>query len=73
MPHKPRGCRIKLQHERETGTSTGHAGKTAEHCQAADGVKSPDPIHGQDCGIRICLRGGLEGVCESLGAGTCGV
>ena len=30
------------------------------HCQAADGVKSPNPIHGQDCGSvaawRACAR-----------------
>ena len=38
MPHKPRGCRVKLPHERETGASTGHAGQTAEHCQARTGL-----------------------------------
>ena len=65
MPHKPRGCRVRLPHERERGASTGQAGKSAEHCQAADGVKSPDPIQGSG-------SAGLEGVCKSFGAGTCG-
>ena len=43
MPHKPRGCRVKLPHERETGASTGHAGKTADIARRLMVSKAPTP------------------------------
>ena len=72
---QPRGRRVKLPHERETGASAGHAGRTAEHCQAADGVKSPTPSTDRIAAsgsASVAAGRACAGVCESFGAGTCG-
>ena len=56
MPHNPGGGGVKLAHNGHASVGSGNIAQCLQHGLAADVIKSANPVHRQNGGIRVGLR-----------------